>query len=328
MKKLMIAASVSAALAAPAMAQNVSVYGVVGMSYDQVELSGVSQTRSSSFDPLSSSRIGVRGTEDLGGGMKATFILEGDLNTTNGTGDGTGAVGGITFDREASIELDLGNGVKIKSGKIPNATKRIDSGASAGTNLLDVAAFNLSTDVSGSVGVTAKLGAVDIWAQYSNDVTPTVSGTSWGALSQSVGLVTEAAAYAGYGAGITLAGVNFKLATSQQGASAETVLLADTTIEGITIQALASRSDTGAANGKSSNTQLGFIYPVAGVNLRATVGRVGADTKTTEYKYMGLLVDKPLSKRTSVYVGYADKDVNNGVTNDQTISTVGIVHSF
>lgn len=324
MKKLIVAAAVSAALIAPAMAQNVTVYGVIGMSYDQVELSGVSRTSTTSRDPLLSSRVGIKGTEDLGGGMSLSFTLEGDLNTTNGTGDGTGALGGIMFDRAAFIDLNTGMGFNVQAGKFANATKRFDSAASASTNLLDMGTFIFSTDTSGMVGLTSKVGSIDVWATYSNDITPTVASTS-GTLINDGGL-----AEMGVGAGVTLVGVDLKVGQTARGAGTELVALAGATVSGVKIEGLIARSDTGAAagNSKTGNMQASFVYPFSGLNLRGTVGRHTSDVKTAEYKYMGAMLDKALSKRTSVFTGWTDKDVNNGTTGDETVATVGIVHSF
>jgi len=321
MKKLIVATAVSAALVAPAMAQNVTVYGVIGMSYDQVETSGVATSSSTSRDPLASSRIGIKGTEDLGGGMSLSFTLEGDLNTMNGTGDGTGALGGIMFDRAAFIDLNTGMGFNIQAGKFANSTKRFDSAASASTNLLDMGTFRFSTDTSGLVGLSGKLGSVDFWSTYTNDITPTAAvaspTTADGGLSEF-----------GFGLGTAIAGVNLKIGQTTRGAGSELVALATTSLSGVTVEGLISRTDSGAANGKYGNTQASVVYPVSGLNLRGTVGRHTNDTKTSEYKFMGFMVDKPLSKRTSVFTGWTDKDVNNGTALDETVATVGIVHSF
>jgi len=50
-----------------------------------------------------SSRLGFRGTEDLGGGLAASFWLEAGLNNQNGTGAATG--GGLTFNRRSTVSL-------------------------------------------------------------------------------------------------------------------------------------------------------------------------------------------------------------------------------
>ena len=56
---------------------------------------------------LGSSRFGMRGTEDLGGGLKANFVLEAGLNLDDGT---TGNGGGNFFSRSAWVGLSGGFG--------------------------------------------------------------------------------------------------------------------------------------------------------------------------------------------------------------------------
>jgi len=90
MKKHLIAAAVAGAFAVPATAQ-VTVYGVLSSGYQsqetKVTLAGDTYARKeSSFGAQglqAGSRLGFRGTEDLGGGMKADVVYElrADLNT-------------------------------------------------------------------------------------------------------------------------------------------------------------------------------------------------------------------------------------------------------
>ena len=82
MKKTMIAAGIATMLAGitgVAAAQNVEVYGIVDTGY--IKESG----RDARMGSNTESRIGFRGTEDLGGGLKATFELEKRLNLNDGT---------------------------------------------------------------------------------------------------------------------------------------------------------------------------------------------------------------------------------------------------
>ncbi|MFO7188649.1 MAG: porin, partial [Pseudomonadota bacterium] len=89
MKKKLLALAVAGALTAPlaAQAQNVQIYGVLQMSVDRVD--NGDDTGTSMKD--NSSRIGFRGSEDLGGGLKAIFQLESAVQP-----DERGADGGWT----------------------------------------------------------------------------------------------------------------------------------------------------------------------------------------------------------------------------------------
>jgi predicted porin len=120
MKKLVIAAAVLGAFAGTAQAQSsVTLFGVVDTNVTHINASG-SESGSRTFEDnsgINSSRIGVRGTEDLGGGLKAGFWLEAGINTNNGSGGttstGNGAAsgsaltggGGLTFNRRSTVSL-------------------------------------------------------------------------------------------------------------------------------------------------------------------------------------------------------------------------------
>lgn len=112
MKKTLIAIAALAAFAGVAHAQSVSVYGLldgfVGSSTVNVTaVNGTAVTSASrsttlvNSDGLNGSRWGLRGSEDLGGGLTATFNLE------SGFGLDTGASGqsGLLFGRRAIVGL-------------------------------------------------------------------------------------------------------------------------------------------------------------------------------------------------------------------------------
>jgi len=87
MKKTLIAMAVLAASGA-SMAQ-VTLYGVVGGQFQaQKTETNTSETKADGFGnvgAIGSNRFGMRGTEDLGGGLSANFNLEATANTSDGT---------------------------------------------------------------------------------------------------------------------------------------------------------------------------------------------------------------------------------------------------
>jgi general bacterial porin, GBP family len=108
MKKTLIVAALSASFATAANAQSsVTLYGIVDAGFTYVNNEGASNEKGHgpSFGltsgNLSDSRWGMRGTEDLGGGMKAIFTLENGFDLTNGKG----AQGGRMFGRQAFVGL-------------------------------------------------------------------------------------------------------------------------------------------------------------------------------------------------------------------------------
>ncbi|TFW23732.1 porin [Duganella callida] len=103
MKKTMLALALSATAGLAAAQSNVTVYGIFDMALVR-ESGGVganaAATRLTS-GVESGSRLGFRGTEDLGGGMAAIFLVE------NGFQGDTGALGqgGLLFGRQAYVGL-------------------------------------------------------------------------------------------------------------------------------------------------------------------------------------------------------------------------------
>jgi len=98
MKKTLLALAAIAASSAAFAQSSVTLYGVVDASLESVK--GDDTVTRVSSDNLASSRLGFKGTEDLGNGLKANFVLESNMKMD------TGANGGGTtrfFDRAAWV---------------------------------------------------------------------------------------------------------------------------------------------------------------------------------------------------------------------------------
>lgn len=84
MKKSLIALATMSAFAGAAFAQsNVQLYGIVDAGVEHVSSGGVSTTKMES-GIQSGSRFGVKGSEDLGGGLTAKFQMEQGVKVDNG----------------------------------------------------------------------------------------------------------------------------------------------------------------------------------------------------------------------------------------------------
>ncbi|WP_374257403.1 porin [Aquabacterium sp.] len=112
MKKTLLALAAIAASSAAFAQSSVTLYGVMDASVESVKANGSTVTRVSS-DNLATSRIGFKGTEDFGGGLKANFALESALKAD------TGAQGNSArfFDRAAWVGIAGGFG-DIRLGRI------------------------------------------------------------------------------------------------------------------------------------------------------------------------------------------------------------------
>ena len=96
MKKALVLTAIAATLAAPAFAQSsVTVYGRLNVTLESRKINGL--TDKGVFN--NSSRIGFKGVEDLGGGLKAGFQLEHGFNPA------TGAAGGTFWGRQSEANL-------------------------------------------------------------------------------------------------------------------------------------------------------------------------------------------------------------------------------
>ncbi|MEG0937142.1 MAG: porin [Comamonas sp.] len=125
MKKSLIALAVLAASGAAMAQSSVTLFGIVdtGVSYvnnatGDVNKYGVHTSGNQT------SRLGLRGTEDLGGGLKAGFWLEGELGTDIGAG--SGATGPLDFKRESTVRLS-GNFGEVRLGRETTPTFRAGS---------------------------------------------------------------------------------------------------------------------------------------------------------------------------------------------------------
>jgi predicted porin len=116
MNKSLLALAVMAAFAGAASAQtNVMVYGIVdaGIAYKN-DGNPAGKTWSMESGQQSGSRIGFKGTEELGGGLSAIFALENGFAVDNGT---IGQAGRL-FGRQAWVGLTGGFGT-VKLGRQP-----------------------------------------------------------------------------------------------------------------------------------------------------------------------------------------------------------------
>ena len=110
MKKSLLALATLCAFAGAANAQSsVTLFGIVDLSLNSVK-NGASSTKSMNSNMMNSNRLGFRGVEDLGGGMKASFWLEGGMSNDDGSPSG------FNFQRRSTVSLS-GNFGEIRLGR-------------------------------------------------------------------------------------------------------------------------------------------------------------------------------------------------------------------
>jgi predicted porin len=111
MKKSLLALAVLGAFTGVASAQSsVTLFGILDMSLKNVKNDGTDARRSMDSSGINSERLGLRGVEDLGGGLRAGFHLEGSLRGDNGTATGQ------TWQRRSTVSL-LGGFGELRLGR-------------------------------------------------------------------------------------------------------------------------------------------------------------------------------------------------------------------
>ena len=99
MQKKIIALAIASALTAPALAfADATVYGQANLSVDMVSDGMTNSTRTNQLNS-NTSRLGVKGSEDLGSGLSAIAQMEGTI------GMDTGTIGTTLFDRDTFLGL-------------------------------------------------------------------------------------------------------------------------------------------------------------------------------------------------------------------------------
>jgi predicted porin len=144
MKKSLIALAVMAAAGAASAQSSVTLFGTVDLTLNRTSdrvtvtdpVAGTSVTTRSRLTQLTnngynSSRLGFRGTEDLGGGMSASFWLEGDFKPDDGRAGGRTSSNnrvndvspntGFNFNRRSTLSLAGGWG-ELRLGRDFNPT--------------------------------------------------------------------------------------------------------------------------------------------------------------------------------------------------------------
>jgi predicted porin len=321
MKKQLLALAVAGAIAAPAMAQNVTITGTLDTGILHKEDAGTKTTTTAGDDQYGSSGLSIKGSEDLGAGMKAYFELKTALRMGDGSTDELGANGqgstkdaGVLFDEASYVGISTSMG-SFAFGRIGTATDDIKSAANMGANLFtntDAVANETAAPIANTVRIDTKVGGLGLTltnsrggdsVEYSKDVT-------------SVG-----AAYA-----LGSVKLNFAYAETSEEVK-ESVLNASTSVGPVALvaQYLTNKKTTGTAK----VAKLGAKYSIGATDVLLSVqsASIPASRESASLKdeqAAGVMFVQNLSKRTSVYAGYN----NRGGDMDITYYTAGLQHKF
>ena len=335
MNKKLIALAVAAGLAAP-MAANAAptVYGHLQAEFADVDRNGAANDYYE-IDDKKRGRLGVKGDEDLGGGLKALYKFEFQVDTTQADVD--------DGDREAYVGLKGGFGqVTIGSNKSPYKyyggvkydalvttylQARDSDGANGGgmfSSVSNAASLGSNGFLTDSISYKNKFGMAEFWLTYqvaeSNAVNVDdnmavglkVSQGPWEAF---VAHAVEETDAANTDSSNTKIGGKFKMGAHSIAAQIE------------------SHSDDAA----NSDAEAWFVSGIMGFGKNQLIVQLGETdndqngnaNNTSDREYMAVAVKHKFSKTTSSWVGYKTTDHKNGDNSlDQDALSLGLRVTF
>ncbi|MCP3712855.1 porin [Paraburkholderia sp. CNPSo 3274] len=359
LNKALLAAAALGAFSAAAHAQSsVTLYGSLDAGIAYVNNAGGHSAWLQSSSLLSNTYFGLKGAEDLGGGLKAIFKLESGFNLSSGAFSNNSTM----FNRQAYVGIQSAQYGTFTLGKqydsVVDYLSPLSLAGQAG--VVNLAAHPLNNDNIGaqySINNAVKYESANYSGfhfgglyGFSNDPGQFANGRAWSVgAGYAAGPLTVAAAYDqtntntnaatnGSAAATVPLGGNVKRtfgvgANYAFGPGTAGVLWTHTRIQGATeggVNGLNARFDNIEVNGTYSLTPALALV----ANYTYTYGKTsGAGTSSSDPKWHSavLAADYSLSKRSDVYLAgayqHASGDVyNNGTTVvDNTASIAGLL---
>ncbi|MEO6291387.1 MAG: porin [Burkholderiaceae bacterium] len=358
MKKTLLALAVLAASGASFAQSSVTLFGVVDatLTFGRGDVSNLQRLHNSGYN---SSRLGFKGTEDLGGGMNASFWVEAGMNNDDGTGSATNmnnqpvaaynattganspvraGTQGLTFNRKSVVTLGGGFG-EVRLGRDYTPTF-----------------YNTSAyDAFGTNGVGTSIVAVKAWGleseslRASNSISYFLPGNLGGFGGQVMYVMGENAstgakdgnglqARGSYNNGPISAGVAYGVTKRSAGDSKVTNFGASYDFGVVKLMGMYSQDKIATLTGKGFN--VGVTAPVGAGEVRASYNSYKTDAAgTPKTNQFALGYVHNLSKRTALYTtiarvsnsGGASTALNGATTSANGSSTgydFGVKHSF
>lgn len=338
MKKSLIALAALATISGAAMAQSsVTIYGRLDASLgaDKAGAAGAAQSTSQlQSGLLSTSRLGFRGTEDLGGGLKAIFQLEGALNVDDGT------AAGFSFNRVSIVGLQGGFGT-VKLGRHDTSFDDIRD-ISVSSVLWDSEFTPTKIAYANSVGGVAVGHVADYSSRASNQIryeSPNfggfTAGVSYGLDEQASPIKRDTTAFnVRYRGGPLDIGLGYQEQDHELSANKReyTTLAGAYNFGAVRLSAGYNMAEQGTL--ESDGFTVGVNVPMGPWDFSVGYAynkseQAGADTAKSKGLAFGATY--ALSKRTRVYAAYLDGDAENGAGTEiaeRRLYAAGIRHDF
>ncbi len=318
MKRTLIAAAAAtlATLAtSAAMAQSsVTIYGRLNLTLERENLNGTKLSKMEN----NSSRLGFKGTEDLGGGLRAGFILE------HGFSPDTGTPAASFWGRQSEVNLSGGFG-----------TVRLGTFTSE--------AYFATSDYIGMHNHETGTSSDALYAYIGRNTNKVAYRTP----EFVKGLTLEGAVSAGEGvkdAGVTrnrttdfaanysLGALHLGLGYEKNGSAKQAAISGLYEMGSFVVGAMIQRDTNAYGSGTRSNFRLSAAYMMGSSEFHVNVGKAGDYSKQSQSgaKQYTLGYNYNLSKRTKVYGYYTKVDAERftGYAADFSSLAVGVRHNF
>ena len=323
LKRTLIALAAVAACGATMAQSSVSVYGRVDLSLGNLkELDKGSQSRMIDGN-LTSTRLGFRGTEDLGGGLKASFKMEHRFDAD------TGASEDPFWKGESTLSLSGGFG-ELKLGRSSTIYDEV-RGLSASSSVFDSAFTPSSNGVFGSGG--------DYSSRFNNKITYVLPamGNLYGGVEYALDEDPDAKAdMIGAKLGYKSGPLNLAMGLQQEkGKDNDYMMVAAAYDFGVaSVSGGYNVRNGNAATGDDNEFTVGVTVPLGALQLSAgfATGKTEkAGATSSKASGFGLGATYALSKRTKLYGGLRSHNVKDGSgtkTADTRLFAVGVRHDF
>ncbi len=311
MNRTLIVAAIATLATSAAMAQSsVNIYGRFNLTVESQNNNGVK----TQVLQNNASRIGFKGTEDLGGGLRAGFILEHGFNAD------TGLPSGAFWGRQSEVNLSGGFGT-VRLGRFTSE------------------AYFATSDYIGMHNHETGTSSDALYAYIGRDTnkvayrTPEfVKGlTVEAAVSANEGSSANARSY-DVAANYQLGALHLGLGYEKFGAAKQLAVSGLYEMGAFTVGGMVQRDTNAYGNGDRTNFRLSGLYMVGTSEFHLNVGKAGDYSKQSQSgaKQYTLGYNYNLSKRTKVYGFYTkvDAERNTGYASDFSSLAAGVRHNF
>ncbi len=311
MKRTVLATTLFLTAASAAWAQSsVTLYGRFNVTAESIDANG--KKTKELVD--NASRLGFKGTEDMGGGLKANFILEHRFRADTGLPSPAGFWAG-----QSEVNLSGGFGT-VRLG-------RFSSDAYFAT--ADWIGFHNHDTGNSSDGLYAYLGRDTNKVAY---MTPELmKGLTAGvsiSLGEGGGRVRQYDGSVNYAMGALTLGFGYESADDSTQFAVRAAYEMGAAVVGAYFQ-----SHDDATKGKRTIWRLAGMYTVGASEFHASLGQAGEYDKlpNSDARQFVLAYNYNLSKRTKVYAAYSKVDDEAGVSafgGDFSSLAIGLRHNF